>query len=117
VSNKLRVTFYVIAAYLVVFGLLFLFTPSMAAKVLSTSLPDVALNMLYGQLSLTFAFAAFLAARSGEQNLWRLILALTGGHVIIFGYQLISGMLGFAQAGPPLIINLIFTVCLFLFRK
>jgi hypothetical protein len=39
------------------------------------------------------------------------------GHVVIFGYQLGTGMLYFAQAGPPLIINAIFTVLLFIFRK
>jgi hypothetical protein len=75
--------------------------------------------MLYGQLSLTFAYTAFLAARGGEgaSKLSRVILALTTGHVVVFGYQLLMGMLNFAQAGPPLIINAIFTVLLFFFRK
>jgi hypothetical protein len=36
---------------------------------------------------------------------------------VVFGYQLATGMLNFAQAGPPLIINAVFTVLLFLFRK
>jgi hypothetical protein len=110
---------YVIAAYLTVFGILFLFLPSVAEKVLSTSLPDSALNMLYGQLTLTFAYTAFLAARGGDglSKLSRVVLALTAGHVVVFGYQLATGMLNFAQAGPPLIINAVFTVLLFLFRK
>src|SRR3972149_2694543 len=118
-SRKLQITLYVIAAYLTVFGTLFLFLPSVAEKVLSTRLPDAALNMLYGQLTLTFAYLAFLAARGGDgvSILSRLILILTAGHVVIFGYQLATGMLNFAQAGPPLIINAIFTVLLFLFRK
>ena len=118
-NKKLQITLYVIAAYLTVFGILFLFFPSVAEKVLSNKLPDAALNMLYGQLSLTFAYVAFLAARGGEgtSKLSRIILALTTGHVVVFGYQLLTGMLNFAQAGPPLIVNAIFTVLLFMFRK
>lgn len=118
-SKKLQITLYVVAAYLTVFGILFLFLPSIAEKVLSTTLPDAALNMLYGQLTLTFAFIAFLAAAGGDglRKLSLIILVLTAGHVVIFGYQLGTGVLNFAQAGPPLIINAIFTVLLFLFRK
>lgn len=118
-SKKLQITLYVVAAYLTVFGILFLFLPSVAEKVLSTTLPDAALNMLYGQLTLTFAFIAFLAAAGGDglRKLSLIILVLTAGHVVIFGYQLGTGVLNFAQAGPPLIINAIFTVLLFLFRK
>lgn len=118
-SKKLQITLYVVAAYLTVFGTLFLFLPSVAEKVLSTTLPDAALNMLYGQLTLTFAFIAFLAAAGGDglRKLSLIILVLTAGHVVIFGYQLGTGILNFAQAGPPLIINAIFTVLLFLFRK
>ncbi len=118
-SKKLQITLYVVAAYLTVFGILFLFLPSIAEKVLSTTLPDAALNMLYGQLTLTFAFVAFLAAAGGDglRKLSLIILVLTAGHVVIFGYQLGTGILNFAQAGPPLIINAVFTVLLFLFRK
>ncbi|MCC6298768.1 MAG: hypothetical protein IT314_05690 [Anaerolineales bacterium] len=118
-SKRLQVTLYVVAAYLTVFGILFIFMPSVAEKVLNNALPDKALNMLYGQLSLTFAYTAFLAARGGDglSKLSRVILALTTGHVIVFAYQLATGMLNFAQAGPPLIINAIFTALLFLFRK
>ena len=118
-NKKMQITLYVIAAYLTVFGILFLFLPSVAEKVLSNKLPDAALNMLYGQLSLTFAYTAFLAARGGDaaSKLSHIILVLTTGHVVVFGYQLMTGMLNFAQAGPPLIINAIFTVLLFLFRK
>jgi hypothetical protein len=118
-SKRLQVTLYGIAAYLTVFGILFMFLPSIAEKVLSNSLPDKALNMLYGQLTLTFAYVAFLAARGGDgsSKLSGILLALTAGHILVFGYQLATGMLNFAQAGPPLIINTIFTVLLFLFRK
>ena len=118
-SKRLQITLYVIAAYLTVFGVLFLFLPSVAEKVMSTSLPDAALTLLYGQLTLTFAYTAFLAARGGDglAKLSRVILALTAGHVVIFAYQLMTGILNFAQAGPPLIINTIFTLLLFFFRK
>lgn len=118
-NKKLQVTLYIITAYLTVFGILFVFLPSVAEKVLSNKLPDAALNMLYGQLSLTFAYVAFLASRGGDGagKLSRVILALTVGHVLVFGYQLLTGVLNFAQAGPPLTINAIFTVLLFLFRK
>jgi hypothetical protein len=118
-NKGLQITLYVIAAWLLVLGLLFLLTPSIAEKVMSTALPDKALNMLYGQVVLTFAYVAFLAARGGDglKKLSRLVLALTVGHVLVFGYQLITGMAGFAQAGLPLIINLIFTVLLLIFRR
>lgn len=118
-SKRLQITLYFIMAYLTVFGILFLFLPSVAEKVLSNKLPDKALNTLYGQLTLTFAYVAFLAARGGEgtSKLSRIILALTTGHVLVFGYQLLTGVLNFAQAGPPLIVNAIFTVLMFLFRK
>ena len=118
-SKRLQITLYVIAVYLTVFGILFVFLPSVAEKVLNNKLPDAALNMLYGQLSLTFAYVAFLAARGGDglSKLSRVILALTTGHIVVFGYQLLTGVLNFSQAGPPLIINAIFTVLLFLFRK
>jgi len=45
------------------------------------------------------------------------ILILTTGHVIVFGYLLLTGLRGFSEAGPPLIVNLIFAGLLFLFRK
>ncbi|MBE7436578.1 MAG: hypothetical protein HS100_21865 [Anaerolineales bacterium] len=118
-SKRLQVTLYFITAYLTIFGILFIFLPSVAEKVFSNTLPDKTLNMLYGQLTLTFAYTAFLAARGGDGlgKLSRVILALTTGHVVVFAYQLFTGMLNFAQAGPPLIINAIFTVLLFMFRK
>lgn len=118
-NRGLQVTLYVIAAYLLVFGLLFLLAPGVAESVMQTSLPDKALNMLYGQMMLTFAYTAFLAARGddGLAKLSRVVLVLTIGHVLVFAYQLITGMAGFAQVGPPLIVNFIFTVLLFVFRR
>ena len=118
-NKRLQITLYVITTYLTVFGILFLFLPSVAEKVLNNVLPDKALNMLYGHLTLTFAYVAFLAARSrdGLGKLSHVILVLTMGHMVVFGYQLAAGVLNFSQAGPPLIVNVIFTVLLFLFRK
>ena len=60
------ITLYVIAAYLTVFGVLFLFLPGVAEKVLSNALPEAALNMFYGRVALTFAYTTFLAARGGD---------------------------------------------------
>jgi hypothetical protein len=118
-SKRLQITLYVITAYLTVFGLLFLFAPAIAEKVMSASLPDKALNMLYGQMMLTFAYVAFLAARGqdGLEKLSRVTMTLTLGHVLVFGFQLATGVSNFAQVGPPLIINALFTVLLFFFRK
>jgi hypothetical protein len=118
-SKRLQITLYVIAAWLTVIGILFLFFPSVAEKVMATALPDKALNMLYGQVALTFGYLAFLAARGGDgtYKLTRLLMALTLGHVLVFGYQLAVGMASFASAGVPLILNAIFTILVFLFRK
>lgn len=118
-SRRLGATLYVIAAYLAVMGILFLFFPGIAEKVLRGALPDRALNLLYGQLVLTFAYVAFLAANGGEglRKLSRVVLVLTAGHVVVFVYQLGANVLSFAQAGPPLIINLVFSALLFTFRK
>jgi hypothetical protein len=118
-KQGLKITLYVITIYLLVFGVLFLFAPSAAEQVMSTSLPDKALNMLYGQMMLTFSYVGFMAARggSGLGKLSRAILALTVGHVLVFGYQLLAGVNGFAQVGPPLIVNAVFTVLLLIFRK
>lgn len=118
-SKRLQITLYVIMVWLAFIGVLFLFFPSVAEKVMSTSLPDKVLNMLYGQVVLTFAYVAFLAARGGDglAKLSRLVLTLCVGHVVVFGYQLAVGLSSFAQAGIPLIINAIFTVLLFVFRQ
>lgn len=117
-TQKLRILLYVMMAYLTIFGILFIFLPSVAEKVLSTSLPDRPLSMLYGQLTLTFAFIAYLASQGGNglSKLISALLVMTAGHVIIFAFLLATGGLAFAAAGPPLIINLIFTVLLFMFR-
>ena len=118
-NKGLKIVLYIIMVWLALLGILFIFFPSVAEKVLAAPLPDRGLSLLYGQVVLTLAYAAFLAGRGGEGSflLSRIILVLTLGHVIVFGYQLAVGNAGFPQAGPPLIINLIFTILLFIFRR
>jgi hypothetical protein len=60
-----------------------------------------------------------MAAREKEAagKLSLTILILTAGHVVVFGYLLMTGMQNFPQVGPPLIVNFILTVLLILFRK
>jgi hypothetical protein len=108
---------YLIAAYLAVFGILFVFAPSVAERVTATT-HDPTLCLLYGQYTLTFAIVAFLAARENEAagKLSLVILMLTAGHVALFGYLLLTGAQAFSQAGPPWIVNFVLTVLLFLFR-
>ncbi len=117
-TKKLQILLYVIAAYLAAFGLFFLLAPG-AAEQFTKASHDPGLSLLYGQYSLTFAFVAFLAAREKDRTskLSLAILVLLVGHVVVFGYELLSGAQAFAQAGPPVIVNAILAVLLFLFRK
>jgi hypothetical protein len=118
VTKKLPITLYLVAAYLALFGVLFLFAPSVASQLTHTT-HDPTLSLLYGQYTLTFAFVAFMAARAREaaSKLSLAILVLTAGHVVVFGYLLLSGIQGFAQAGPPVVVNSVLTVLLIVFRK
>jgi len=114
----LQITLYIIAAYLAVFGILFLFAPSVAEQITRTT-HDATLSLLYGQYTLTFAYVSFMAARENEaaSKLSLTILIVTAGNVVVFGYLLMTGREGFPQVGPPLIVNSVLTVLLFLFRK
>ena len=117
-NGKLRVLFYIIAIYLAVFGLLFLFAPSLAERFTKTT-HDPSLGLLYGQYALTFAFASFLGARGkeGAGKLSLVILLLVAGQAVVFGYLLLTGIQAFAQAGPPIIVNAILAILVFWFRK
>src|SRR5262245_42044335 len=117
-TRKLQITLYVIAAYLAFFGILFLFAPAVAEQITQTT-HDATLNLLYAQYTLTFAYVAFMAARENDagSKLSLTILIVTAGHVIVFGYLLLTGLQGFPQAGPPLIVNSILTILLSVFRK
>jgi hypothetical protein len=118
VPGRLRITLYLIAAYLAVFGILFAFAPRVAERITATT-HDPTLSLLYGQYTLTFAVVAFLAARENEAagKLSLVILMLTAGHMAVFGYLLLTGAQAFSQAGAPLIVNFVLTVMLFLFRR
>jgi len=117
-NTRLKILLYVITAYLTLLGLLFLFSPATFAAMMKVAeLPDKVLNILYGQVLLTFAYVAYLAASSGESRLIRAVLVLTLGHVAVFSYLLLSGMQTFEQAGPPMIVNGVFSLLLVLLRK
>src|SRR5262249_11358053 len=118
-TRKLQITLYFVAAYLAVFGILFVFAPSVFERITQTSLPDAKLTLLYGIYTLIFLFVALMAVREREAaaKLSLTILLVTAGNAVVFGYQLFTGTEGFAQAGPPLIVNSVLTVLLFLFRR
>ena len=118
-NRKLQITLYVVAAYLAIFGMVFVFAPRAFEQITQSTLPDAKLTLLYGQHTLTFAVVALMATREKEATgkLSLTILILTAGNVAIFGYLLVGGIEGFPQAGPPLIVNSILTVLLLLFRR
>ena len=115
----LKITLWIITAWLTIIGAMFLFFPNVARMIMASDLPDTGLNMLYGQVALTFAYLAFIAARGGDglKVLTRLLLTLVVGHVLVFGYQLIAGLATFAQVGVALVVNAIFTILLIIFRR
>jgi len=45
----LQITLYIFAAYMAVFGILFLFAPGFAEQITHTTPPNPMLNLLYGQ--------------------------------------------------------------------
>ena len=117
-NSRLRTTMWVITVYLAVIGALFAFAPGTARSVFSIELSDEALTLLYGQVVLSVAFMAYLVATN--ENLAKMttgFLVLFGGHVLVFGYQLATNVQTFAQVGPPLMLSVVFSVMLFLFRK
>jgi len=117
-TKRLQILLYVITGYLAVFGAIFLFAPAVAERM--TKAPhDPAFRLLDGLYSLVFALVAFLAAREkqGASKLSLVILVVTAGHVVVFGYLLLSGTQAFAQAGPPLIVNALLAVLLLWFRR
>ena len=118
-TRKLQITLYFVAAYLAVFGMLFVFAPGVFERITETTLPDAKLTLLYGMYTLIFAFVAFVAAREKEaaSKLSLTILLVTAGNAVVFGYLLLTANEGFSQVGPPLIVNLILTVLLLLFRR
>ena len=118
-TRKLQITLYFVAAYLAVFGMLFVFAPGVFERITETTLADAKLTLLYGMYTLIFAFVAFMAAREKEaaSKSSLTILLVTAGNAVVFGYLLLTANEGFSQVGPPLIVNLILTVLLLLFRR
>lgn len=118
-SNRLKYLMYTITIYLGLLGLLFTFFPGIARASMGIALSDEALTLLYGQVVLALAFMAYLVASNLEQlsKMTAGFIALFGGHILVFGYQLASGIQTFAQVGPPLILSVVFTVLLLIFQK
>jgi hypothetical protein len=117
--KALRNTLLALAVYMTVVGALFLFAPRVAETAFQTSLPDAALTPLYGQLMLVIALMAYLVSTdvaAYRKLVWAFVFA-EAGHVLIFGWQLVSGIAGFAQVGPPMIIAAIFLVLLLVFNR
>ena len=115
----LRIVLLLQSFYLLVLGMLFLFMPSLAETAFQISLPDPALTPLYGQVVLTIALMAFLVASNVEKHT-KLVFAFIFeqvGHVLVFVYQLVSGIATFTQVGPPLIIAVIFLVLFVIFYQ
>ena len=117
-TRRLQILLYIITVYLAFFGALFLFAPA-AAERITKAPPDPPFRLLDGLYSVVFAFVAFLAAgdKQSASKLSLVVLVVTAGHVVVFGYLLFSGTQAFAQAGPPLIVNALLAALLFWFRK
>lgn len=83
------------------------------------ALPDATLTMLYDQLVLTLAYFAYLVARniSAYGSLYPIFVFLLLGHLLVWVYQLFNGLVTLAQVGPPLVISVISTVLLFMYRR
>ena len=117
--KALRIVLLVQAVYLTVLGLVFLFAPAAAEGAFQISLPDPALTPLYGQVVLTIALMAYLVASNVEKHIklvWAFIFEQVG-HILVFGYQLGTGIATFPQVGPPLVIAIIFLVLLAVFYR
>ena len=115
----LRIVLLVQAVYLAVLGLMFLFAPVAAEAAFQISLPDPALTPLYGQVVLTIALTAFLVASDMEKHI-KLVGAFIFeqiGHILVFGYQVGTGIATFAQVGPPLLMAVIFLVLFVVFYR
>ena len=115
----LRIVLLVQAVYLLILGLMFLFAPTVAEAAFQISLPDPALTPLYGQVVLTIALSAFLIASDMEKHIklvWAFIFEQIG-HILVFGYQLGTGIATFPQVGPPLVIAIIFLVLFVVFYR
>ena len=117
--KSLRITMYVITAYLTIIGALYLFFPGAAETAFKITLSDRGTAMLHGFGNLVIAYLAFMTASKLDmyRNLVRVFQVFALGETLIFVYQLTSGMYTFAEVGPPTIIWALFTVSLFVFGR
>jgi hypothetical protein len=117
--KSLKITLYVIVAYLTIIGALYLFFPGAAETAFKITLSDRGTAMLHGFGNLVMAFLMYMTASNLETygKLVRVYQALALGETLIFIYQLIAGMYTFAEVGPPTVIWAVFTVLLFVFGR
>lgn len=117
--KSLKITLYVIAAYLTIIGALYLFFPGTAETAFQITLSDRGTAMLHGFGNLIMAFLIYTTAANLDVygRLVRVFQVFAAGETLIFVYQLTSGMHTFAEVGPPTIIWGIFTVLLFAFGR
>lgn len=115
--NALRYVLLALAVYMTIVGVLFLFAPRTAEAAFNTRLPDAALTPLYGQLVLVIALTSFLVSTNVtayRKLVWALIFT-EAGHILVFGYELATGIATFAQVGPPMIVAAVFLVLMLAF--
>ena len=117
--KALKIVMYVVVAYLTIIGFLYLFFPDTAENAFGIVLSDRSTAMLHGFGNLVMAFLIHLTATNLEtyRKLVAVFQIFAAGEVLIFAFQLVSGMYTFAQIGPPMVIWAIFTVLLFVFGR
>lgn len=117
--KSLKITMYVLVAYLTIIGALYLFLPGIAETAFKITLSDRGTAMLHGFGNLIIAYLAYTIAANLDTygKLVRTYQGFALGETLIFVYQLTSGMHTFAEVGPPTIIWAVFTVLLFVFGR
>jgi hypothetical protein len=117
--KSLKITLYVVMAYLTIIGALYLFFPGAAETAFKITLSDRGTAMLHGFGNLIMVYLMYKTASNLDTygKLVRVFQAFAAGETLIFVYQLISGMYTFAEVGPPTIIWAVFTVLLFVFGR
>jgi len=117
--KSLKITMYVVTAYLTIIGAFYLFFPGTAETAFKITLSDRSTAMLHGFGNLIMAYLIYTTATNLDtyRKLVPAFQAFAAGETLIFVYQLTSGMHSFAEVGPPTIIWAIFTVLLFIFGR
>jgi len=117
--KAVKTMMYVVAIYLTLIGVLYLFFPGTAENAFGITLSDRGTAMLHGFGNLVMVYLIHLTASNLEtyRKLVTVFQIFAAGEALIFAYQLFSGMYTFAQVGPPMIIWSVFTVLLFAFGR